>query len=90
MIITQTVEIPADRRITIEVPREVPTGKARAALTLMHCENPEKPIEVEWVNPLLGLAEKMGCTLTVERFHETQREEIKRENENDRRLWDDK
>ena len=26
MIITQTVEIPADRRITIEVPREVPTG----------------------------------------------------------------
>ena len=26
MTITQTVEIPADRRITIEVPREVPTG----------------------------------------------------------------
>ena len=28
MTITQTVEIPADRRITLEVPREVPTGKA--------------------------------------------------------------
>jgi len=28
MTITQTVEIPADRRITIEVPREVPTGQA--------------------------------------------------------------
>ena len=26
MTITQTVEIPADRRITIEVPIEVPTG----------------------------------------------------------------
>jgi len=26
MAITQTVEIPADRRITLEVPREVPTG----------------------------------------------------------------
>ena len=26
MTITQTVEIPADRRITLEVPREVPTG----------------------------------------------------------------
>jgi len=26
MTITQTVEIPADRRLTIEVPREVPTG----------------------------------------------------------------
>jgi len=27
MTITQTVEIPADRRITLEVPREVPTGR---------------------------------------------------------------
>ena len=27
MTITQTVEIPADRRLIIEVPREVPTGK---------------------------------------------------------------
>ena len=26
MTITQTVEIPADRRITLEVPHEVPTG----------------------------------------------------------------
>jgi len=26
MTITQTVEIPADRRITLEIPREVPTG----------------------------------------------------------------
>ena len=26
MTITQTVEIPADRHLTIEVPREVPTG----------------------------------------------------------------
>ena len=26
MTITQTIEIPADRRITLEVPREVPTG----------------------------------------------------------------
>jgi len=27
MAITQTVEIPADRRITIDVPLEVPTGR---------------------------------------------------------------
>ncbi|MCL2067849.1 MAG: hypothetical protein FWG99_10335 [Treponema sp.] len=27
MTITQTVEIPADRRLLIEVPREIPTGK---------------------------------------------------------------
>jgi hypothetical protein len=27
MTITQTVEIPADRRLTIDVPQEVPTGQ---------------------------------------------------------------
>ncbi|MCL2412320.1 MAG: hypothetical protein FWC97_11835 [Treponema sp.] len=27
MTITQTVEIPANRRLTIEIPREVPTGR---------------------------------------------------------------
>jgi len=28
MTYTQTIEIPADRRITLEVPREVPSGRA--------------------------------------------------------------
>ena len=29
MTITQTIDIPADRRITLEVPRETPVGKAK-------------------------------------------------------------
>ena len=33
MTITQTVEIPADRRITFEVPREVPIGKVILTFT---------------------------------------------------------
>ena len=33
MTITQTVDIPADRRITLEVPREVPPGKTILAFT---------------------------------------------------------
>ena len=33
MTITQTIEIPADRRITLEVPREVPSGKTIIAFT---------------------------------------------------------
>ena len=33
MTITQTVEIPADHRLTIEVPSEVPAGKAILAFT---------------------------------------------------------
>jgi hypothetical protein len=33
MTITQTVDIPADRRITLEVPREVPVGRTVLAFT---------------------------------------------------------
>jgi hypothetical protein len=33
MAITQTVDIPADRRITIEVPREVPPGRTVLTFT---------------------------------------------------------
>jgi len=33
MTITQTVEIPADRQITLTVPREIPTGKVIVAFT---------------------------------------------------------
>jgi hypothetical protein len=33
MTIEQTVEIPADRRLVLEVPREIPPGKAVIAFT---------------------------------------------------------
>jgi len=45
MTITQTVEIPADRRLTIDMPLEVPTGKAQMELKIIPFtkeENPEK------------------------------------------------
>jgi len=32
MTITQTVDIPANRRVTIEIPREAPTGKANVII----------------------------------------------------------
>ena len=38
MTITQTVDIPADRRITVNVPREVPVG--RAILTFVPVTEP--------------------------------------------------
>ena len=34
MTITQTVEIPADRRITLEVPREIPAGQVILTFTV--------------------------------------------------------
>jgi hypothetical protein len=33
MTVTQTVEIPADHRLVIDVPREVPAGRAVLAFT---------------------------------------------------------
>ena len=35
MIITQTVEIPASRRIFLDLPRNLPTGKARVKLNVV-------------------------------------------------------
>ncbi|MCL2067812.1 MAG: hypothetical protein FWG99_10150 [Treponema sp.] len=42
MTITQTVDIPADRRITLEVPREVPAGKAQVELKVTPFENEDE------------------------------------------------
>ena len=47
MTITQTVEIPADRRVRfdIEVPREIPEGKAKVELKVVPYDNEEgKPV----------------------------------------------
>ena len=41
MAITQTVDIPANRRLTIEVPREVPSG--RVILTFTPIANTQEP-----------------------------------------------
>ena len=61
MAITQTVEIPADRRLTIDVPLEVPTG--RTILTFTPAPVPKKKAKltpeeeamyfnanIEWLN----------------------------------------
>jgi hypothetical protein len=44
MTVTQTVDIPADRRITLEVPREVPEG--RTILTFTPAETPREKTPV--------------------------------------------
>jgi len=56
MTITQTVEIPANRRITLEVPREVPIGKANVEYNITpFIKNKTKQRmtekeEIEWIN----------------------------------------
>jgi len=90
MTIEQTVIIPADHHLhlDLEVPSEIPAGKARASLSLICEEEQQQPAAADnWVNPLLGLAKAKGAKLTLERFMEMQQEEI--DLENGRRLWTD-
>ncbi|MDR0301971.1 MAG: hypothetical protein LBI04_06640 [Treponema sp.] len=92
MTIEQTVTIPANRQLHLDfdVPSQIPVGRARAALTLTCDEEQKQTAAGNWANPLLGLAKAKGAKLTLERFIEMQQEEIERENENDRRLWNGK
>jgi hypothetical protein len=48
MTIEQTVVIPSDRRITLEVPQELPVGKAKVELTI----TPETASPKKSVRPL--------------------------------------
>jgi hypothetical protein len=84
MTITQTVDIPASRRVFLDLPLELPLGRARVTVT------PEaEPAAVNRyaaVENLRGLAKRMGSTLTVERFLEMGHEEIEREEAEYRRM----
>ena len=42
MTITQTVDIPESRRLIIEVPREVPAGRARVELKVIPFDNEDE------------------------------------------------
>jgi hypothetical protein len=89
MVIEQTVDIPASRRLVLDVPQEVPAG--RVILTFTPADGGEAAARVkaagEWVNPLRGRGKALGSKLTMERFMEMQREDIDIENELDERLW---
>ena len=43
MTLIQTVDIPADRRITLEVPPEIPTGKAQVELKVIPFVKKDSP-----------------------------------------------
>ena len=81
MTIEQTITIPANHRLHLdfEIPLEIPAGKARAALTLISEKEEALPVKDKWLNPLLGLAKVKGAKLTLERFMETQQQEIELE-----------
>jgi hypothetical protein len=72
MTIEQTIEIPADHRIFLDLPHELPVGKAKVTVTPQTDKTAGNGYEA--VASLRGLAKKMGSNLTVERFLEMRQE----------------
>ena len=77
MIITQTVEIPADRRITIEVPRDVPTGTtARFELIWFPVKKPSGNLDAA-LDKIQTLCK--DAPITVDSFLEERRKDNERD-----------
>ena len=85
MTITQTVEIPESRQVFLDLPLDLPVGKAKVTVTPQIEKSAVNVYEA--VTSLRGLAKKMGSTLTVEQFHEMQREDLRLEEEKYNRLF---
>ena len=66
MTITQTIDVPADRRVIFDFPREVPTGKAQVELKVIpfvkNDESAKKTSEksTPHTDALLNIFSKMG------------------------------
>lgn len=60
MTFEQTVEIPADHRITVEVPPEIPAGAARLKLSIFQSAAPQnKPAKIS--RQMKKLMRLYGC-----------------------------
>ena len=75
MTITQTVAIPADYRIYLELPRSVPVGvQARVSITIPTAFDGHSGIKQKKpVKSFRGILKGKG--ITIERFREMQRED---------------
>ena len=75
MTITQTVAIPTDYRIFLELPRSVPIGvQARVSITIPTVFESRSGIEqAKPVKSFRGILKGKG--ITIERFREMQRED---------------
>jgi hypothetical protein len=77
MIIEQTVDIPADRRIFLDLPEDSPAGKAKITVTFE--ADKALPDRYAALENLRGIAKRMGSTLTVEQFLAMRREDLELE-----------
>ena len=88
MTIEQIVEIPADHRIFLDLPRDLPVGKAKITITSQE-QTHNTNINDVIVN-IRGLTKKMGSTLSVEQFLKMRREDFDLEEAKYRRFFQEK
>jgi hypothetical protein len=86
MTIEQIIEIPANRRLSLnlDVPDNLPLGLAKVEVTFTPVLPQPKKRKVT-ADDLCGLT--MDSNLTVERFLAMRREELLLENEKEARVW---
>jgi hypothetical protein len=77
MTIEQTVEIPASHKLYLDIPGNIPVGKAKVTI-VPFAEPPAKPAPnpYEAIEQAAGFAKKLGSTLTVDKFLRWNEEDI--------------
>jgi hypothetical protein len=91
MTIEQTVEIQSDRRLVLDLPPELPVGRARVAVTVTPERN-ETPEEHrrrsrEAIERCRGLGKRLGSQVTSEDVIASHREDLAREEAKYQRLY---
>ena len=79
------VDIPADHKIFLELPPELPVGKAKITITAQTEKPSDNPHEA--IKNLRGITKRMGSSITAERFREMRQEDAHLEEEKYRRFF---
>jgi hypothetical protein len=90
MVIEQTVEIPASRRITLDIPPEFPDGETMTVLLLAQSREKEvtrRRTPQEAIEYCRGLGKRLGIRLTSDRLIEMRREDKELEEAKYRRMF---
>jgi hypothetical protein len=84
MIIEQTIDVPASRKLILDVPPEIPVGKVILTFTPTQGASPKESLE-QLTAELRDLCK--DSTLTTERFLEMRREDLELEEAEYRRMF---
>jgi hypothetical protein len=90
MTIEQTVEIPASHRLTFEIPRDIPEGRAKVALTIdLTTEGAEQNGAYSGFDAALAEIRELckDSKLTVDSFLELRRKDLELEEAKYRRMF---